>query len=144
MIKGEITLLGGSWNQGNTFDITLLRGMLKHNDDDFYKNYLKNEIALMEDCDTDCQQKGSQMTSVARLNKILFEIIVANAAIMFLGAFFYEFRVVSVCSTPSVALIYVYIIVYTWSLLNSPYAIFCSHSMQDTTGDHKWTMRDDY
>ena len=117
---------------------------MTYNDEGLYKSYLVDTIALMEDCDIDCQQKGSQMTLVAILNQVSFAIIALNAVIMFLGTWMYRARVMSVYCTFFACLFQFAIIVTSGVILCSPYAIVCARSMQDTAGDLMWTMRDDY
>ena len=35
--------------------------------EDLYRNYLSDFIDMVDDCDIDCQQKGSQLTAIAVL-----------------------------------------------------------------------------
>lgn len=42
-----------------------MEGTINRNDDKLYLTYLTEYIKLVEDCDMDCQKRGSQLTLVA-------------------------------------------------------------------------------
>ena len=52
---------------------------------DIYRDYLDDWITMVDDCDIDCQAKGSQMTLFATLMGTLFGLIGLNALFMFIG-----------------------------------------------------------
>ena len=51
---------------------------------------------MVEECDIDCQQKGSQLTSIAFLMIISYSMVILNSIIMCLGSIRFFFRI---CAT---------------------------------------------
>ena len=54
---------------------------------------------MIDNCDIDCQQKGSQMTLIATLMGTMYGIIGLNALFMFIGAWRYRWRACSLYCT---------------------------------------------
>ena len=65
-------------------------------DRDVYKDYLSDFINMVEDCDIDCQAKGSQLTPIAFLMVISHGVVLLNALFMLLGSVMTFFRVVTI------------------------------------------------
>lgn len=99
-------------------------------DEDLYKGVLKGYIELVEDCDIDCQAKGSQISVVAALNGSAMGIIALNALFMFIGTWRYRWRVCSIYCTLFACLFQFAIIVTSATMLFSQYSVsLCSISM---------------
>lgn len=118
--------------------------MLTFNDEDLYRDALKEQIDLIEDCDIDCQAKGSQLTLVAGLNQLAYVFIAINAILMFIGTWMYRARVASVYCSIFSCMFQFAIIVTSGVILSSPYNMVCRRSMIPTAGEFQWTMRDDF
>ena len=118
--------------------------MMTVDDEGLYKSLLEDRIALFEDCDVDCLAKGSQLTLVAGLNQLCFGIIALNALFMFIGAFRYQDRVLSVYCTFFACLFQFCIIVVSGVILCNRWNAVCSRSLTPTAGGLQWTMRDDF
>ena len=124
-----------------------IKNRFKVSDKELYKGYLEDLIELYEDCDIDCQAKGSQITLIASLMGTVYGIIGLNALFMFIGTWRYRWRVCSVYSTGILCLLQFSVIVATGCLLFTKYNGICSKSMRTTSvWDDKfiWTMSDDF
>lgn len=124
-------------------DIEVPTNMVTINNEDLYRDFLTDYIALVEDCDIDCQASGSQLTLVASLNATAFGFIAFNALLMFIGTWMHKARFASVICTFFSALFQFAIIVTTGVILCSKYNMICARSMVNTFEGMQWTMRDD-
>ena len=75
-----------------------ISGMGYYNED-IYRDYLSDFIDMVDDCDIDCQQRGSQLTMIAVLMQTLFGLISLNALFMFIGTWRYRWRICSIYCT---------------------------------------------
>jgi len=117
------------------------------NDEEMYRDFRKDWLDTFEDCDVDCQAKGSQLTLIAGLLGLVYFLISLNALCMFIGTWRYRWRVCSVYSTGILCLFQFSVIVATGCLLFTKYNGICSKSMRTTSvWDDKfiWTMSDDF
>jgi hypothetical protein len=102
-------------------------------------------VDLYDDCDLDCQAKGSQMSIVAALNGTALGFIGLNAVFMFIGTWRYRWRVCSVYCTLFSCLFQFATLVTSAVFLFSPYTVtLCSVSLEGTWGSMPWTMADDF
>jgi len=120
---------GGSNPYSPGTDLSVPRGMMTFNDEDLYKDALKDLIDLVDDCDIDCQVKGSQLTLVAGLNQLAYLFVGINAIFMFIGTWMYRARVMSVYCSFFACLFQFSIIVVSGVILTSPYNAICARSM---------------
>ena len=108
-------------------------------------NLNKNFIAVMEDCDTDCQKLGSGLSVVAAINQVALGYIMLNMVCMFIGTWRWRARVFSTYCTYVSAAIQFIILLVSGSMLFTPYASMCARSMTKTKGPFiSWSMADDY
>ena len=117
-------------------------GSYKIADEDLYKNWLKAYVDMVEDCDPECQAKGSQMTLVGLLNSIALGFICINAFCMFAGTWRHRARIFSVYCTFFSCLFQFAVLVTSGVFLFTPFAKLCASSTVWTA--YQWTMGDDY
>lgn len=116
-----------------------------YNDADLYKDMLKAQIEVMEDCDMDCQKMGSGMTLVAVLNQVVLGFIGLNALFMFIGVWRYRWRVCSVYCTMFMCLFQLIVLIVSATALFSKYSmVYCATSLTPTAPGMFWHMADDY
>lgn len=132
----------GNYQQTWDFDISV--SGINWNDADLYKGLLEAKINLYEDCDIDCQKKGSQLTIIAILNATSFGLVGLNALFMFIGAWRWRCRVCSVYCTMFVCLFQFAIMITTAVLLFTKYNAVCARSLTPTYDGLMWTMNDDF
>ena len=101
-------------------------GSYKIADEDLYKNWLKAYVDMVEDCDPECQAKGSQMTLVGLLNSIALGFICINAFCMFAGTWRHRARIFSVYCTFFSCLFQFAVLVTSGVFLFTPFAMFLS------------------
>ena len=102
---------------------------------------------MIEECDVDCQAKGSQLTIIAILMGTLYGLVWLNALAMFIGAWRYRMRICSVYFSMFLCMFHVAIIITVGVLLFTKYNGICSKSMRTTSafdGAYIWTMADDF
>lgn len=68
-------------------------------DENLYRDLLKDFIEMREDCDIDCQARGSQLTLIATLLGASYGLVCLNSLIMFIGVWRYRARVCSIYCT---------------------------------------------
>jgi len=120
-------------------------GKINWNDENLYKDALRQYIELMEGCDIDCQKTGSGLTIVAILNATSLGFIGLNALFMFIGTWRYRFRVCSVyCTIFSCMFQFAILITSATFLFNKYSTTLCMRSLAPTAGGLMWTMADDY
>ena len=82
-----ITNFKGPVYRKDAWDTALeITGQMNQADLEIYKNYLTRFIDMVDDCDIDCQSKGSQLTFVAFLLAISYAIVFLNSLAMLLGS----------------------------------------------------------
>jgi hypothetical protein len=118
-------------------------GNIGYNDEGLYRGYLEAWLEAVEDCDLDCQAKGSQLTLIGELMGAAYGIIIINSMIMFVGTWRYGFRACSVYCTLFACVFQFAIIIVTAVLLFTKYNRMCSYSMVNTFEGFRWTMADD-
>jgi len=101
-------------------------------------------VDLQDDCDMDCQKRGSSLSAVAALMSTAYGIIALNALFMFIGAWRYRWRVCSVYCTMCACLVQVVILMLTAVMLTGKYNTVCMHSLTNTFEGSRWTMNDDF
>ena len=111
---------------------------------ELYRDLMKDYIDLIDDCDIDCQARGSQLTIVAILLNTVYGLVCLNALMMFIGTWRYGFRVCSVYFSIFICLFQFCVIVATGVILDSKYNKVCMRSMTKTWGVGIWTMADDF
>ena len=121
-----------------------VEGSFKVSDKGLYKGYLEDLIELYEDCDIDCQAKGSQITLIASLMGTVYGIVGLNALFMFIGTWRYRWRVCSVYCTFFACLFQFAILCAAGSMLFTKYNAICARSMYNVGDPFMWTMADDF
>lgn len=114
-------------------------------DEDLYRDLLKDYIDLFEDCDVDCQARGSQLTGIASLLAMVYGLVYLNAIFMFIGAWRYRWRICSLYCTFCVCLVQFVVLIVTGAMAFTKYNTMCGRSMTETMGKgNMWTMADDF
>lgn len=133
-----------SYVQDLTVDLSV--SGINYYNEDIYKDTLQAFIDMVDDCDIDCQSKGSQMTLFATLMGTLFGLIGLNALFMFIGTWRYRWRVCSVYCTLFACLFQFAVIITSATMLFSSYTtVMCATSLNPTMGDSlPWYMADDW
>ena len=88
-------------------------------DSEMYRNLMKDIVDLVDDCDLDCQARGSQLTLVAVLLGAVYGLVCLNALFMFIGTWRYRFRICSVYFTAFVCLFQFCVVIATGVILDS-------------------------
>jgi len=113
-------------------------------DTPYYGELMDAFIDLAEDCDMDCQKRGSQLTLVAILLGAVYGVVGCNALCMFVGAWRYHFRICHMICTAIACLFQFAILITTGVLLMTKYNNVCGRSMTITYTGFRWTMADDF
>ena len=114
-------------------------------DRDLYIDMLKNQIRILEECDVDCQKFGSGMTVIATLQSLAWSLIMINAILMFMGAWFWMVRAFSLYCTYFACLFQFIMLIASGTMMFTDYAKMCGRSIVKTAGaDDLWTMADEY
>ena len=100
---------------------------------------------MVDDCDIECQQKGSQLSVVATLLSIPYGLFGLSGIMMIIGNVTPNCRVGALfCSLCSGCLLFIFLLVSA-TMLFSQYSMVCSRSMVKTAGDGIfWYMADDW
>jgi len=99
---------------------------------------------LANDCDMDCQKRGSQLTIIAMILGTSFEIVALNSLFMFIGAWRYRARVCSVYCTLATCLIQFILTIVAGTMMFTKYNNVCARSLTNTFDNFRWTMNDDF
>ena len=86
---------------------------------EMYRDLMRDYVDMVDDCDIDCQARGSQLTLVAVLLGAVYGLVCLNALFMFIGTWRYRFRICSVYFTMFVCLFQFAVIVATGVILDS-------------------------
>ena len=121
-----------------------IEGAIGHMNGDAFKGQLKGWVDTIENCDIDCQARGSGMSLVSILNGTSLGIICFNALIMFIGAWKCWARIWSTYCTMFACVFQFAILIVSATYLFSQYTIsMCSVSTEGTAEGFLWTMKDD-
>lgn len=119
-------------------------GKLDVYNEDLFINSLTYYIELVDECDIDCQQKGSQVTLAATLSAIPYGFAGLNALFMIIGAWSRNCRLCSIWCTLCVFIFQFAILIVTGTMIFSKYSLGCFGSLTPTAGEGvQWTMSDD-
>ncbi len=113
-------------------------------DTPYYDELMEAKIELMEDCDIDCQKRGSQLTLIATLMGAAYGCIGLNALFMFCGAWWFYLRMCSMICTMVACLFQFAILITTGVLMMTKYNNVCMRSLTPTVEGFRWTMADDF
>ena len=117
------------------------------NDVDLYRDFRRDWLDTIEECDVDCQAKGSQLTLIAGLLGLVYFLVGLNALAMFIGTWRYRWRICSVYFTGIVCMFQLAVLIATGVLMFTKYNGICMRSMRKTSvwdGAFIWTMSDDF
>ncbi len=103
-------------------------------DTPYYDELMEAKIELMEDCDIDCQQKGSQLTRVAFLLMISYSLVIINSIFMCIGSFRFFCRMCSTLCSLLICCGQIGIQLLCIGLLFSKYNSVCRYSEFKTAG----------
>ena len=112
-----------------------------------YRDYLFDINDMIEECDVDCQAKGSQLTIIAILMGTLYGLVWINALCMFIGTWRYRFRICSVYFSTFLCMFHLAVLITVGVLGFTKYNGICARSMRTTSvwdGAYIWTMADDF
>jgi hypothetical protein len=108
------------------------------------KDELKIRIDLA-DCDLECQQKGSQFTTISIIQISCLSLIVINGLLGIWGGWFPAARIAQTYCSFVAFLFQLAVFITCATMLFTPYSFACSRSLAPTSGkDAFWTMHDDY
>ena len=149
---GEVNLPNsGKYDKVNTWKASYQNLAITDNfnwaNEDMYRDFRRSVLETIEDCDVDCQAKGSQLTLIAGLLGLVYFLVGLNALFMFIGTWRYRWRVCSVYFTGVLCLFQFCVLVSTGALLFTKYNGICSKSMRATSVWDEafiWTMADDF
>lgn len=123
-----------------------MSGSIGYWDENLYRDYLEDCIKMADDCDIDCQAKGSQLTTIGVLMGLVFGLISLNALFMFIGTWRYRWRVCSIYCTLFMCVFQLAILCVVATMLFTPYNAVCGRSMHTAVGkgEFPWYMGDDF
>lgn len=99
----------------------------------------------MEECDLECQQKGSQFTTISIIQIASLSLIVLNGLLGIWGGWSPAARIVQTYCSFVAFLFQLGVFITCAAMLFTPYALVCSKSLAPTSGKNTlWTMHDDY
>ena len=131
--------------RANAWDVDLrVYGTIGYLDKDITTALYSAIIELGEDCDIDCQRRGSQITTVAILMSAAYALAGLNSLIMFCGTWIYQMRVISVYFTFLACFVQFILFMVVASMLFSKYSDLCRLSTTNTFKYYRWTIHDDF
>ncbi len=113
-------------------------------DTDYTSDLMAAKIELQEDCDMDCQKKGSQLTVIATLMGTIYGFVGLNALCMFCGAWVFYCRMASIVCTMVTCLVQFALLITSGVMMMTKYNNVCGRSMTITAQGFRWTMADDF
>jgi hypothetical protein len=131
-----------TWYETRT--ILAMTNDMNENNSEIYRDLIRDYIEMVDDCDVECQARGSQLTLVAGLMGTVYGLVCLNALFMFVGTWRYRWRICSVYFTWFVCMFQLCVLIATGALLDSKYNRVCMRSMTATWGVGIWTMADDF
>jgi len=93
--------------------------------DDIFNDLMKDVAEIIDDCDIDCQAKGSQLSVVHLLNSLALFFIQIQAILMFIGTWRSNVRIFQVYCNFFTCLFQFAVIITSFALLFSKYSAFC-------------------
>lgn len=133
----------GNYEASKSTDLRI-DGTWGWSDKSIYVNQLEAWVEMREDCDKDCQARGSQLSIVGVLMGTVYSLVALNALFMFIGAWRYRWRACSLYCTMFTCLFHLFVTIACGALLMTKYNAVCSLSMYWTNETMRWTMRDDF
>jgi hypothetical protein len=119
-------------------------GSFMWSNEDLYRDFLKDRIDLLEDCDVDCHAKGSQLTVIAVLMSVAYTVIGINAICMFIGTWRPGFRICSVYFTIVACMLQFALLIAAGALMFTKYNALCGRSLFYTHNFYLYTMNDEF
>lgn len=117
---------------------------MKVYDEELFKRSINWAMDFYDECDIDCQQKGSQATLVATLSAIPYGLVGLNSLFMILGAWVKNCRICSIWCTLFACLVQFAVLCVTATMLFSHYSLGCFGALTPTAGEGvQWTMSDE-
>lgn len=110
---------------------------------DEYKNLLQAQVDLMQDCDLDCQSRGTQLTVVAGLMTSVFAVIGLNSIFMFIGTWYFWARICSIYFTMVACMFQAAALIAAGAMLFTKYNMVCGRSLFYTFEPFLWHYGDD-
>jgi len=101
-------------------------------DTDYTSDLMEAKLELAEDCDMDCQKKGSQLTVVATLMGTIYGFVGLNALCMFCGAWVFYCRMASIVCTMVTCLVQFALLITSGVMMMTKYNNVCGRSMTIT------------
>lgn len=112
-----------------TVDLTIDQGRIRVYEEDLWKDYLREYIEMVEDCDIECQRMGSGLSIVAFLNSLVLGLIGLNAVLMCIGIKSSMFRTMSVYCNLATCMCQAAVLVVSAFCIFSKYSMtFCARS----------------
>ena len=99
---------------------------------------------MYEDCDVDCQAKGSQLTVMAVLGSVMYSVVGLNAIAMFIGTWRYRWRICSVYCTFVACMLQFALLIAIGAMMFTKYNALCARSLVETADYYLYTMNDDF
>ena len=128
--------------RNNAWDVDVkVDGRIDWADGQLTEDLVNAQIELAEDCDMDCQKRGSAMTVVAILMRTAYGIIALNALFMFIGAWRYRARVCSIYCTFVSCLCQFILQIVAATMMFTKYNNVCMRSMTNTFTLHRRCSR---
>ena len=147
LVRGTVNNAGfGYIESAQRWDTQLsVEGKVDYYDEDLYRDMLKDFITMVDDCDIDCQQKGSGLSVVSALLAIPYAMFGLTGIMMLLGNVTAGCRVGAIfCTICSGCVLFIMLLVSA-TMLFSNYSAVCMKSMTKTAGDGLfWHMADDF
>jgi hypothetical protein len=125
---------------GNDFKLDVA-GVRWHGDE--FKDLMQAKVDLLEDCDLECQAKGTQLTVIAGIMAAAYGLIALNAVFMFVGAWFSWARICSVYFTLFACVFQFGVMVATGAMLFTKYNNLCARSLFRSFEPFLWFLADD-
>ena len=134
----------GSFRPGAWDTEISVTGQINWSNKELTTDLKQAQIDLTDDCDMDCQKRGSALSVVAILMSTSYGIIALNALFMFIGAWRYRWRVCSVYCTMVACVLQLILLTVSATMLFSKYNNVCMRSLTNTFEGFRWTMNDDF
>lgn len=100
---------------------------------------------MFEECDLECQQKGSQFTTISIMQMSCLSLIFLNGLVGIWGGWSPAARIAQTYVSFIAFLFQLAVFVTCATMLFTPYAKICARSLTPTSAkDTFWTMHDDY
>lgn len=147
LTKGQLFDSGYGFPLGNKrWDVQVsVQGKVDFWDEDLFKEALRDKITMVDDCDIECQQKGSGLSVVATIMAIPYAMFALTGIMMALGNVTPNCRVGAIFCTFCSGLVLWIMLIVSATMIFSDYSTVCRKSMVKTAGDGiYWYMADDF